>query len=48
MRALSPKVEVVFSEQAPYRRLPMSKEEIEAINQGGNEVGDWTKIKLRV
>ena len=47
LRALSPNVAVVQSEQVPFRRLTMTKEEMEAINQGGNEVSDWTKIKLR-
>lgn len=46
LKALSPNVHVVYSEDYRVRRLPISPEEADAINNGGMEVSDWKKIKL--
>jgi hypothetical protein len=46
LKALSPNVEVVYSEDYRVDRLPISKEEHDIINQGGNDVTDWRKIRL--
>jgi hypothetical protein len=37
---------VVIADNYSVRRLALSKEEIEVINNGGEEVKDWRKIKL--
>ena len=51
LRALSPRCEVrvaAESERADMSklRMRMSKEEIDIINNGGNDVSDWRKIKM--
>ena len=46
LRALSPNVEVVLDQSYSVRRIPISKEEAEAVNNGGVEVSDWRRIKL--
>jgi hypothetical protein len=47
-KALTPGAETVFADfaAARWRRLPFSEEEIQTINSGTNEVGDWRKVKL--
>jgi len=39
-------VEVRYDKEYRMNRLPLSKEEIDAINNGGEDVRDWRKIKL--
>jgi hypothetical protein len=38
--------ELRVAETAPIRRMSLSKEEIDIINNGGNDVSDWRKIKM--
>ncbi|TNV73709.1 hypothetical protein FGO68_gene3102 [Halteria grandinella] len=53
IKALSPNCAVHVDQEGSVtkqqRRLPLSKEEIEAINNGGYDekfIGDWRKIKI--
>jgi hypothetical protein len=43
---LSPQCELRVTSEAPIKRLKLTKEEIEVINNGGADVGDWRKIKM--
>ena len=47
-KALSPNCVVQVSSTVPAfgQRAKITKEEIDAINNGGNEVSDWRKCKI--